>query len=156
MILFNPWDRRQWIFHSPGTDTCCFITLVQLADSNQTRPSDRYLLLYYPQTDTCCFTTLGQTLHRLAPLRQTVYGLSAPGTDVPQACPPWDKQSVVLFPLGHSLADSDSLDSLLLFVRVWFHKTTWDKYSTEMHPWGRHSTDWYLWDKWLTSLFILG
>ena len=71
MILFNPWDRQRRIFCGPGTDIFCFTTLVQMPQSNRSRPWDRHLLLYYPGTDGSvqkedpgtdiyCFTTLGQ------------------------------------------------------------------------------------------------
>ena len=71
MILFNPRGRQRRIFCGPWTDIYGFTTLVQMPQSNQSRPWDRHLLLYYPGTDGSvqkedpgtdiyCFTTLGQ------------------------------------------------------------------------------------------------
>ena len=67
LAAFLPWYR--WLIPTkpgPGTDTCCFPILVQMAHSNQTRPWDRHLLLYCPGTDTDYFTTLVQPFHPAA------------------------------------------------------------------------------------------
>ena len=66
MILFNPRDRQRRTFCGPGTDIFGFTTLVQMPQSNQSRPWDRHVLLYYPGTDGSVQPkqTLGrQTLH---------------------------------------------------------------------------------------------
>ena len=81
---------------------CCFNTLVQMAQSNQSRPWD--ILKVYG------LAPLGQALYRLTPLGQTFHGLVPQGTNT--------VGSMGLLPLGHShLAEpEDSLDSLTLFV----------------------------------------
>ena len=104
LFYFNPWDRRGENFHGPGTDImiCCFNTLVQMAQPNQSRPWD--ILTVYG------LAPLGQALYRLTPLGQTFHGLVPQGTNT--------VGSMGLLPLGHShLAEpEDSLDSLALFV----------------------------------------
>ena len=54
-------------------------------------------------------------MYRLAPLGRTVYGLSAPGTDVSLSLPSPPaifELSMGMFPRRHSLAESDRLSRL--------------------------------------------
>ena len=108
MILFNPRDRQQRIFCGPGTDIFCFTTLVQMPQSNRSRPWDRHLLLYYPGTDGSvqkedpgtdiyCFTTLGQ----MAQSKKKTPGQTF------TALLPWDKW------LSPTKADSGTADTSL-------------------------------------------
>ena len=67
IILFNPRDRQRRIFYGPGTDACYFITLVQMAQSNQTRPWDRRFTDLHPLDGQSMDWPLGQMFHRLVP-----------------------------------------------------------------------------------------
>ena len=70
------------ILFNPGTDNCCFTTLVQMAQSNWSRPWD--------SVQTCTLrptlhkvASLGQMLCRLAPLGPILHGPSYnPGTSL--------------------------------------------------------------------------
>ena len=120
-----------WFYLTPGTDNGKFsVALGQTFSA---------LLPWYrclnptkvgPGTDIYCFTIQGQTFTALLPWDRWLSPTKAdsgtadtslsctPWTDSLWTCPSWDKQSMGLFPLGHSLAEPDRLstDSLLLFV----------------------------------------
>ena len=102
MILFNPRDRQRGIFCGPGTDIFGFTTLVQTPQSNQSRPWDRHLLLYYPGTDGSvqkedpgtdiyCFTTLGQTFYCFTTLGQMAQSKNKTPGQTFTALLPWDR-----------------------------------------------------------------
>ena len=91
-----PWDRHLLLYY-PGTDGWFQPNQTLWQTFAPLLPWDRHLLLYYPGTDGSVQPkqTLGQTLHRLAPLWQTVYGLSALGQTFHRLVPPpWDKPSM--------------------------------------------------------------
>ena len=109
-ILFNPRDRQRRTFCGPGTDIFGFTTLVQMPQSNQSRPGDRHLLLYYPGTDgsvqkedpgtdICFFITLGQMAQsKKKTLGQTFTALLPWDRWLSPKRRPWDRHLLLYYP----------------------------------------------------------